>query len=156
MLTRYALKMWLKSTTLLNWIQAFYKYEIIIIFIGIFYMQHSFIFLYFFVSYEQHLIRHYSFKNLITKRSESNICDITRANHNTLYWPIGQPFSIHKFMYIPLFEIDSRRLESHVTIDVLSIPCLSLISHFYKGPEVSVRSGPGDFTKGPIRYQTSN
>ena len=57
-------------------------------------------------------------------------------------------------MYIPLTEIDSKRLESHVTIDVLSLPCLSLISHFYKGPEVSVRSDPGDFTKGPVKVRS--
>ena len=71
-----------------------------------------------------------------------------------MYWPIGQPFSIHKFMYIPISETDFRRLKSHVTIDVLSLPCLSLISHFYKGPEVSVRSGPGDFTKGPAEVRS--
>ena len=69
-------------------------------------MKHCFIFLYCFISYEQHLIRRYSFKNLI------------------------------------------------VTIDVLSLPCLSLISHFYKGPKVSVRSDPGDFTKGPVKVRS--
>ena len=78
-------------------------------------------------------------------------CDMTRANYNTLTY---RSTFFNTEIYISISEIGFRRLESHVTTDVLSLPGLSLTSHFAKGPKVSVRSGPGDFTKGPVKVRS--